>query len=150
MARGYVTNGSNATGTTNKSLVTVIGATTVRPTLFDLIVGNHATPADQSQLFLLGRFTAAGTAGNSPTPLPLDPSDIAATATTGNAHSAEPTYTASQAVWQLPLNQRATFRYVASPGYEFKGPATAANGLGLYMSTSTAALIADGNVMWFE
>lgn len=148
--RGYSTNGSNASGSSNKTLITVIGATTVRPSIFDLNIGCSATPADQAAKYLLGRFTTVGTAGSSPTPLPLDPSDVAAVATTGNAHSGEPTYTASQALLQISLNQRATFRHVCSPGFEFKGPATASNGLGLYLSSATTALIADGQVFWFE
>ena len=150
MSRGYVTTGSNASGSANKTLITVIAASTVRPAIFDLNIGCVATPADQAARYFLGRFTAAGTAGNSPTPLPLDPNDVAALGTTGNAHSVEPTYTASQALLQISLNQRATFRHVCSPGYEFKAPATAANGLGLYLSTSTTALVSDASVFWYE
>lgn len=148
--RAYSTNGSNATGTANKTLITVIGATTVRPCVYDVVVGSSATPADQATKLGLSRFTAAGTAGNSPTPTPLDPQDVAAIATTGNAHSAEPTYTANQTLLAISMNQRNTYRYVCNPGMEFKGPATAANGLGLQLVTATITSIYDGNVSWFE
>lgn len=148
--RGYSTTGSNASGSSNKTLIAVIAATTVRPAVFDLNVGSVATPADQAATYALARFTAVGTAGNSPTPNPLDSADVAAVATVGNAHSAEPTYTAGQALLKISLNQRATFRHVCSPGYEFKAPATANAGLGLYLVSATTALIADGTVFWFE
>lgn len=150
MARGYSAIGSSASASTNHTVVNVIAATTVRPCVFDIVPGNHATPADQSALFFLGRFTAVGTAGTNPTPQALDPAAVAATATAGQGHSAEPTYTAGATLLQLPLNQRATFRHVASPGYEFIAPATASNGLGWYLSTSTAALIADATIFWYE
>jgi hypothetical protein len=148
--RGYSTNGSNASGSANKTLITVIASTTVRPAIFDLLLGNSQTPADQAAKYALQRFTAAGTAGNSPTPEPLDTGDVAAIATTGNAHSVEPTYTAGKILWQLSLNQRASFRHVCNPGYEFKAPATAANGLGLYLVASTTALVEDGQIYWLE
>lgn len=148
--RAYGTSGSNASGSSNKTLITVIAASTVRPAVFDLNIGNSQTPADQAARYFIARFTAAGTAGNSPTPLPVDPSDVAAVATTGNALSAEPTYTAGGTLLQIPLNQRATFRHVCSPGMEFKCPATAANGIGMFLSAATAAMISDGAVFWFE
>lgn len=148
--RGYSTNGSNASGSANKTLISVVASANVRPSIFDLNLGCSSTPADQAARYFLGRFTVAGTPGNNPTPIPLDPSDVAAVATTGNAHSVEPTYTAGQILFQLSLNQRATFRHVCSPGYEFKSPAVASNGLGLYLSAATTALVADGQVFWFE
>lgn len=148
--RAYSVSGPNASGSSNKTLVTVIGATTVRPRVFDIILGSQATPADQAAEYSIKRFTAAGTAGSSPTPNPLDPSDVASVATAGITHSAEPTYTAGSTLLDINLNQRATFRWVASPGMELVGPATASNGLGLSLVASTAALVQYGNVFFFE
>jgi hypothetical protein len=148
--RGYTVSGPNAAGTANKTLATVIASTTVRPAIFDVVVGCSATPADQAAKLAITRWTtSAGTAGSSPTPNPLDPADIAATATAGITHSAEPTY-ASTNLLQIPMNQRATFRWVASPGYELKNPATATTGLGLQLVTATASTAFDGQVFWFE
>jgi hypothetical protein len=48
------------------------------------------------------------------------------------------------------MNQRATFRWVASPGYELRNPATATTGLGLQLVTATASTAFDGQVFWFE
>jgi hypothetical protein len=147
---GYVVTGPNATGTANKSLITIIAAATVRPAVFDVLIGNAQTPADQSANVALQRFTAVGTAGSSPTPEPLDAGERAALATAGITHSAEPTYTANKKGLNISLNQRATFRWVASPGYEFKAPATANNGVGLVMVSATAAMILDGTLMFTE
>ena len=55
----------------------------------------------------------------------LDPDDPAALAVVSFNHTVEPTYTADAQLYSLPLNQRATYRWVASPGSAFKCPATA-------------------------
>jgi hypothetical protein len=149
MPRGYSVSGPNATGTANKTLVTVVSTTAVRPRLFDLTIGNSQTPADQAAQYAVTRFTAAGTAGSAPTPNPLDPGDTAGVATAGITHSAEPTYAATTLL-RINLNQRATFRWVASPGFELIAPATAANGLGMYLVSATATMASDGTIMYFE
>jgi hypothetical protein len=149
MARAYSVSGVNASGSATKTIVTVIASATVRPRLFDVTLGSSASPADQAALYAITRFTAVGTAGTSPTPIALDPGDVAAVATAGSAHSAEPTY-ASTDLLQIPLNQRATFRYVSSPGMEFLAPATSANGIGVRLVSATTALVENGSGIWFE
>jgi len=152
MARGYTVNGPSASGTANKTAVTVISSTSVRPRLFEFQVGLTTAPnsTDQQLEFLLGRTTTTGTAGSNPTPLPVDPGDVAAVATAGITHSAEPTYTASSFLADQAMNQRAMFRWVAVPGYEFLAPATASNCLGLKNVAITAAAVITGTCMWFE
>lgn len=138
-------------GNANKTMLTVIGATTVRPSIFDVLVGNSQAPADAAAQVALARFTAAGTtAASAPTPLPLDPGDVAALATLGWTHSAEPTYTAGGSGVEMNFNQRTPVRWVANPGYEFKGAASANNGVGLRLVASTAAMILRGVVHWYE
>lgn len=149
MSRGYSVSGPNATGSATKTLVTIIASTTARPAVFDTTVGNQNTPADQACLLALTLFTAVGTAGSSPTPQKLDSAAVASVTTAGITHSAEPTY-ASTDLLQIPLNQRASFRWVASPGYEFIAPATASNGIGLRLVAATASLIQNGTVFFFE
>lgn len=151
MARGYFLTGPNATGTALKTGITVIGAT-VRPRIFDAIFGSNATPGDTSAQHAITRFTAAGTtAASPPTPTALDPGDTASVSTAGWTHSAEPTYAATGSnLFLIDLNQRATFRYVASPGYELVAPATAANGLGARMVAATASLIFDYSIYFYE
>src|SRR5690348_2288983 len=88
-----------------------------RAKIYDVILGSEATPADAALLFTFRRCTAAGT-NTSVTPQPLDPADFATEFDAGENHSAEPTYTAGAILLNIPLNQRATFRWVAAPGGE--------------------------------
>lgn len=148
--RGYSAIGSNASATADHTLVNVIASTTVRPRIFEYKIGCSAAPADYAGHFRLGRFTAVGTAGTNPTPQALDSSDVAAIATAGAGHSAEPTYTAGATLDQVSLNQRATWRWVAAPGYELVCPATANNGIGLYLHAVGSATVFDGQINWFE
>lgn len=99
----------------------------------------EATPADNAFVWEFQRCTTAGTAGSAVTPGSIDPGDtVAATTVCGQAHSADPTLTANQVLESIGLNQRATFRWVAIPGYEIVVPATASNGLAFRTPTSSA------------
>ncbi len=150
MARAYSAIGPDAGGAAPQTAVTIVAAATVRPRLFDAVFGSAIAPADQAAMITITRFTAAGTtAASPPTPLAVDPGDVAALSTVGWTHSAEPTY-ATPDLFRYPLNQRATFRYVASPGYELVAPATAANGLGVRRFTSTANYAVTATVLWTE
>ena len=59
----------------------------------------------------------------------------------GSRPPVEPTYTANLVLLSVALNQRATFRWVASPGGELVYPATASNGLGIQTTTASAVAI---------
>lgn len=152
MSRSYAVNGPNASGTANKSATTIVASSSVRPRLYEFNVGISTAPntTDQQFQYAVGRFTVAGTAGSSPTPLPVDPADVAATATAGITHSAEPTYTAGGSLIQQWINQRGGFRWVAVPGEEWMAPATAANGLGLYLVSIANAAVIQGQMLWRE
>lgn len=133
MARRYNVAG-NATNTASATLplVTVISASTIRPQIYEIVVGSDATPADNAAKYVLQRCTTAGTAGSSITPQAIDPADPAALSSSGLAvFSGGPTLTANAFIFQFAVNQRATFRWVAAPGSNFVMPATAANGLAL-------------------
>ena len=151
MSRGYTLNGPSATGTANKTALTVIASASVRPRMFEFSVGLTTAPnsTDQQLEFAVGRFTAVGTAGASPTPLAIDPGDVAAISTGGITHSAEPTY-ATGYLMDMAMNQRAMFRWVAVPGFEFVGPAVAGNGIGLRNVGITATSVVLGTAMWME
>jgi hypothetical protein len=89
----------------------------------------------------IGRITAGGTSTAVTIPGPIDPADTqAATTVCGQAHSAEPTYTANQVLFALGLNQRASFRWVPAPGKELIIPATASNGFGFRTPIASAAV----------
>lgn len=131
MGRRYSINGTRSVASPTQTLLTLVSAATIRPKIYDLIMGSNATPADNALEWLLQRFTVAGTAGSSVTPAPLDPADPAALASAGQAHSAEPTYTSAKVLLDVAMNQRSTQRWVAAPGGELISPATAANGIGV-------------------
>mgnify|MGYP003393850304 CR=1 FL=1 len=113
---------------------------------YDIILGAEATPADNAFRYVLQRCTAAGTA-TAVTPQPLDPADAATEADAGENHTIEPTYTAAALLLVVALNQRATFRWVASPGGELVYPATASNGIGV--ATPTASAVAVSSTIHF-
>ncbi len=131
MARRYSVSAQCA-NTANTSILGLVSAATIRPKIYDLIIGSDATPADNAAEYNLQRFTAAGTAGSAVTPQLLDPADPASLAAGGSGvYSVEPTYTSAAIMLMWAQNQRATFRWVAAPGSEIVLPATAANGVGI-------------------
>ena len=138
---GYVVE-MNRTASTTASLGTVVADATRprRGKWYDVIFGCEATPADNAFRYIIQRCTAAGTS-TSVTPSPLDPADAATESDAGENHTIEPTYTANLILLAVGLNQRATFRWVASPGGELVYPATASNGLGVQTPTSSAVAI---------
>ena len=132
----------NRTASATASLGTVIADATRprRGKLYDVIFGSEATPADNAFRYIVQRITAAGTS-TAVTPQALDPGDAATEFDAGENHTIEPTYTAGAILLAVGLNQRATFRWVASPGGELVYPATASNGLGVQTPTSSAVAI---------
>jgi hypothetical protein len=127
------------TNTAATTIVELRSATTIRPRIYDFILGSDATPADNAAEYVLQRTTTAGTS-TSFTPVALDPGDPASLASFGQAHSAEPTYTAAALLLDIATNQRATFRWVAAPGGELVLPA-AANGVGLQVITVAGSAV---------
>lgn len=134
---------------TYKSLVQVsaaTGATTLRRGwVYDIMFGADGTPADNAMNYIVNRNSTAGT-GTSHTPTPLDSGDAACLLTGLVNHTIEPTITDQTGLLQIAINQRASYRWVASPGGEFIIPATNVNGLGVrakspaYASTATASM----------
>ena len=105
-----------------------------RGKIYDIVFGSEATPADAGLLWTFQRYTAKGT-NTAVTPQKLDPADAAFLGEAGENNTIEPTYTAGEIVLNIPLNQRATFRWVAAPGGEIVYPATTANGVGIQTDT---------------
>jgi len=102
--------------------------------VYDAMFGSEATPADAAILWTFRRCSAAGTS-TSVTPQNLDPASSTTEYDAGENHSIEPTFTAGAILLNVPLNQRATFRWVAAPGGELVMPATASNGFGIETDT---------------
>ena len=133
MARRYSIDGQD-TCTASTSILGLTSAATIRPHIYHMVVGSDSAAADNAAEFNLQRYTAAGTA-TGVTPQALDPSDPSALASSGEAHTVEPTYTSGAVMLNWAQNQRATFQWIATPGGEIILPATAANGAGVQSIT---------------
>lgn len=112
----------------------------------ELDIAADGTPGDTEVVFDVSRQTVAGT-GTAITPNPVDPAQPAC-ATVGLANlTAEPTVTALSSVLTLPINQRATFRWIAVPGSELVAPAT--NLAGFAIRSKSASYTGTGFVNAF-
>lgn len=138
----YAVNGLSASGTGPNTATTIIGSATIRGLLSEFTAGVRTAPnaTDQQVNYTVGSTTTTGTAGSNPTPKPLDLVDpVAAVATAGITHSAEPTYAATY--WHnSDINQRGAYRWVAEVGFELGGSATANNCIAGKNIASTSAL----------
>jgi len=118
-----------------------------RGRVLDYMVGAITTPADAAFDHELFRVSTAGT-GAANTPKPHDPADAAAVFTGLDTVTVDPTI--GNVLVRIPLNQRASFRWVAAPGDELVWPATASNGIGGGLATAavtdfSATMMVDGN-----
>ena len=138
MARRYACTGEDLS-TANTTPLELRSATTIRPRVYDFIIGTDATPGDFATEWDLQRTTTVGSGGTAGTPQLMDPGDPAALGAFRVADTAEPTYTAAAVMLMLGVNQRATFRWVAAPMGEIVLPA-AANGLGVRAVTTGSAV----------
>ncbi len=126
-----------------------VSATTRRFKIYDIIFGSEASPSDQAFLFELNRSTTAPT-GTAVTPNPLDPADTAAACVALENLTVQGTNTAGAVPLAVPLNSRATFRWVAAPGSELVAPATANNGFHVNTPTATNTPAATASIMLEE
>ena len=134
-----VTGTQTTTATPGDTTLAVLGDAAVRGRVFEWIFSQSGTPADNVVQWLVRRLTAVGTEGAGVVPVTLsDPGGTSAGAIDGaENHSVEPTYTAASELLDFDINERATFRWVASPGGEMVIPATASNGLGATAISAT-------------
>jgi hypothetical protein len=119
------------------AVITAAAASMRRARVYDWKLGCNASPADNSFLHIAQRCTTAGT-GAALTPNSLDPGDsLASTIVCKDTITVDATLTAAAFLDAIPLNQRASFRWVAPPGGELVIPATASNGISFGLSTAT-------------
>lgn len=121
------------------SIIVGTASTSRRFKIYDFVIGSDAAPADNAFLWEIQKRTAAATSGSSVTPTALDTSDTVSFTGTVNQN---PTTNGggSGTVLGVPLNQRATFRWVAAPGSEIVSPATSCAGWAF--ATPTASSVA--------
>lgn len=147
----YATQCTAIAAAANEPLLLVSSNGTVRPKVYDIIIGSDDTPADQANQFAVQRNTTNGTGGTSVTPEPLDPLTAAASSTsTRGTYTTDPTITASTELLLIPLNQRATFRWVAAPGSELIAIATASNGVIIEVQTATGTPGIEATMLFSE
>ena len=141
----------NRTASTSLSVGNIIADATRprRGKWYDIVFGSEGTPADNVYLWQVQRCTTAGTS-TSVTPQAIDPADAATESDAGENHTIDPTLTAGAILLSIPLNQRATFRWVAAPGSELVYPATASNGLALRTPTASGLLAVTATVQYQE
>lgn len=148
MIRCYsVVGDQNAAATT--SILGLTSAATIRPSIYTIIFGSAASPADQANNMQVKRYTAAGTA-TAFTPVAIDPSSPASLASSGYNHTAEPTYTAGASLLSFSVNQQNTFKWETLPEWGLVAPATAANGLGLQFVVATGTALHEATFLFQE
>jgi len=149
MAR-YSASGSQ---TLTSSAVTALGlaaqSTAHRNMVYEMWFGNIGAPADLVTVHTVQRITADGS-GTGVTPTALDAADRASQCTCLENHTSEPTYTSNTQLLEVPLNHRATFRWVAAPGGEIVTPATDNNGIGFTALHASATTDWRVGCMWEE
>ena len=112
---------------TDATALTIAAQSTAhRNSIYEIWFGNIGAPADLVSVYTVSRITAATTtaAGTTVTPGLIDMADRASQSKCLENCTTEPTYTANQELLEVPLNHRATFRWVAAPGGELITPAT--------------------------
>lgn len=155
MAKYAITNGStsgagtqqNMTAAYSGSLIGLTGGNAAprRGKIYDVMLGTNGIPADNFIEWDISRVTTNSTATVA-TPQPLDVADAAALTTTTVNSSTFGTITSNSNVFYFGINQRASYRWVASPGGELIWPATSSAGFQLrarsggYTGTATATL----------
>ena len=150
MAR-YSASGSQTltTSATTALSVTSNTSTVQRNRVYELIYANQGTPADQVSIIVVQRVTAPGSA-TAVTPTLMDLADRAAQAVAGENHTSEPTYISNTEVMEVPMNHRATFRWVAPPNGEIVCPATSGDGIGIHSLHASATTDWRAVAFWEE
>lgn len=137
MARWGVKANKAASNVQGVLYLTAAAANMRRARVYDWTLGCGAAPADNAFIHIIQRCTTAATATGL-TPNALDPADtLASTIVAQDTVTADGTLTANAFLARKPLNQRATFRWVAAPYGEILIPATATNGIMLGLSAAS-------------
>jgi hypothetical protein len=116
--------------------LTAATATLTSAALVAFDIGTDTAPADNVLTWDVSRVTTTGT-GSAATPSPTDGSKRAAGTVSTVNQTAEPSLGVS--LWAMPLNQRASFRWVAVPGGELIIPAT--NNAGVAIRAKSPAYV---------
>lgn len=147
-ARYAATGQQSPVGTGEKTSLEMLGGTGGRFKLFDLLWGASGTPADNSLVHSVIRITAGGT-GSSVTPEPLDPADVVSLVVCDEDTTIEPTPTGIPLL-EVPVNLRATYRWIAAPDSEIIVAAVANEGLANRVLAASYTGQSEVSAMWIE
>lgn len=134
---------------TNLTILALESSAAVIGKIHQIIVGSDATPADIATRFDAYRHTAAGAAGTAVVEKPVDPQAPAASCNLRGGTMTEPTYE-TDFLLEIPLNQRATFTWIANPGRELRTAVGTANGIGVRSISSGGTANQNVTVAWDE
>ena len=136
----YRSSGSQTltSGITSALAIGSNAGTVQRNWIEEYTISNVGTPADLVTLHTVQRTTAIGTQ-TAVIRTVVDFADREEQADVGENHSGEPTYTSAEELDEIPLNNRALYRWVATPGFQLVCPATAGDGIGWGATHASAA-----------
>ena len=132
-----------------RTIGTLIASTARRGHVEAFSLSCEGAPADNTIIWKLQRCTTTGTV-TSTTPAAKDPASPAASLSSGQNASAEPTYTANTILWEGGLNQRSLARIVYAPGKELLTNTTSNNGMGMTANHASATPTVDAVFEWTE
>lgn len=149
MANYGVASTTTAAGT-NLTILQLICVGSVRFKVSDFLIGSNSTPADVATEFRVGRISVAGSGGVALTPGLVDPHGVAVNSSAkSGTFTVEPTWT--NTIMDFSLNQRATFRWVAAPGFEvLSDVATGSIGVGLRSIASGGTPVIQASYLFVE
>ena len=134
---------------TNLTILALESAAAVVGRIHQIILGSDATPADIATRFDAVRHTVAGALGTAVLEKPVDPQAPAASCNLRGGTMTEPTYEADF-LEEFPLNQRATFTWIANPGRELRTAVGTANGIGVRSISSGGTPNINITIAWDE
>jgi len=144
----YHTHGTD-TAEAALSVVSVISATTTQPEIHDVVMSSSSAPADQTVHYQWRRFSADGT-GTAVTPTPLDFNGPASLATSKENYTITPSLTAGEMLLNVAHNLRASPRWIASPGFQWRIPALAGDGICQNCVAVSGTLVAETTILFLE
>lgn len=144
----YTAAGVSTSSTGPKTAIQVASTTVIRPMVNEMVIGSSTTPADVVMTVNLVKVSALGTGGAGVTPTPLDSGDVPCISIGMQTCTSEPT--TAFTMMTIPLNQRATFRWVAQDGREIIPAAGAATGVCTIMTLAGSAAVLNATMMFRE
>jgi hypothetical protein len=139
----------SAAAGTNLTILALESSAAVVGKIHQIVIGSTATPADVATDYNVLRHTTAGTGGTAVVEKPVDPQMAAASCNLRGGTMTEPTYEADF-LFPIPLNQRATFTWIANPGREYRTTVGTANGIGVRSVASGGTPATKIGLFWDE